>query len=292
MRRVFNFGSINIDHVYRMPRLARPGETLSSSGYTRGPGGKGFNQSVALARAGAAVSHIGFIGGDGAWLRDLLSAEGVDCAGIRVCGEATGHAIIQVLPDGENTIFLHPGANRSAGREPVRTALTDAQPGDWFLCQNETSAVPEALGEAKRLGLKTVLNAAPAPDPPQAGLLKNVDLLIVNESEASALGGLADPMKAAVKLRSNFPELDIVLTLGAAGAVWSGPGISASAPGIAAKAVDTTAAGDTFTGYLLSALLRGKDPREAMALANRAASAAVSRHGAADSIPRLREVEA
>ena len=292
MSRVFNLGSVNIDHVYRMPRLARPGETLSSLGYARGPGGKGFNQSLALARAGASVSHIGFIGEDGAWLRDFLSAEGVDCAGLGVADDATGHAIIQVLPGGENSIFLHAGANRHATRESVRAALAGAQADDWFLCQNETSAVAESLEEARKLGIKTALNAAPALDPKCAAILHNVDLLVVNESEAAALGGLSSPTEALAKLRSDFPALNIVLTLGAEGAIWSGPQIREKSPAVPADVVDTTAAGDTFTGYLLAALMRGSCPLVALALANRAASIAVSRAGAAASIPFLRELEA
>ncbi len=292
MSRIFNFGSINIDHVYRMPKLVQPGETISSLDYTRGPGGKGFNQSVALARAGARVSHIGFIGADGAWLRDILAAEGVDCAGIGVAGDATGHAIIQVLPGGENSIFLHAGANHRATCESVHAALTSARQGDWFLCQNETSAVAEAMDEARRLGLRIAFNAAPALEPERADILRAVDLLIVNESEASTLGRLPSPEDAVARLRSDFPDLNVVLTLGARGAIWSGPGTGESAPAVPASAVDTTAAGDTFTGYLLAALIRGLSPRQALRDANRAASLAVSRPGAAASIPFLREVEA
>lgn len=292
MSRVFNFGSINIDHVYRMPRLVQPGETISSLGYTRGPGGKGFNQSVALARAGARVSHIGFIGADGAWLRDFLAAEGVDCADIGVAGDATGHAIIQVLPGGENSIFLHAGANHRATRESVHAALANARQGDWFLCQNETSAVAGALDDAKQLGLRVAFNAAPALEPGRADILRAVDLLVVNESEASTLGELPSPEDAVARLRSDFPDMNVVLTLGARGAIWSGPGTGESAPAVPADAVDTTAAGDTFTGYLLAGLMRGLGPRQALHDANRAASLAVSRPGAAASIPFLREVEA
>lgn len=291
MSRVFNFGSINIDHVYRMPRLAQPGETLSSLGYARGPGGKGLNQSVALARAEARVSHIGFIGEDGAWLRDFLEAEGVDCISVGVAAEATGHAVIQILPGGDNTIFLHAGANFCATREYVCKALAGAQAGDWFLCQNETSAVEEALDEAKRLGLKTAFNAAPANSAGCPGFLGAVDLLVVNESEACALGGTSSPMSAVASLRSAFPRMDIVLTLGARGAVWSGPEADEKVPAVPADAVDTTAAGDTFIGYLVAALLRECHPAAALALASRAASITVSRKGAAESIPFVREVE-
>ena len=291
MSRVFNFGSINIDHVYRMPRLAQPGETISSLGYARGPGGKGLNQSVALARAGVGVNHIGFIGEDGVWLRDFLAAEGVDCSGIRVLPDATGHAVIQILPGGENTIFIHPGANRAAVGECVREALAAARAGDWFLCQNETSAVEEALGEARRLGLRTVFNAAPASGPACAGLLSAVDLLILNESEACALGGTSSAMSAVASLRQAFPGMDIVLTLGSRGAVWSGPKTDKKVTAVPVDAVDTTAAGDTFSGYLMAALMRGDLPAAALAVASRAASITVSRAGAAIAIPFMSEVQ-
>lgn len=287
MSRVFNFGSINIDHVYRMPRLAQPGETLSSLSYSRGAGGKGLNQSVALARAGAMVSHIGFIGEDGIWLRDFLAAEGVDCGGIRVVPHPTGHAVVQVLPGGENCIFLYAGANQLADRAALRQALAGAHADDWFLCQNETSAVADALDEAKCRGLKTAFNAAPAPDGGSVGFLQSVDLLLVNESEACALGRTSSPEDGVASLRSDFPRMNIVLTLGERGAVWSGPEIREIVPAVATDVVDTTAAGDTFAGYLLAAVVRGRSPAEALALAARAASITVSRAGAAASIPRL-----
>lgn len=291
MSRVFNFGSINIDHVYRMPRLAQPGETLSSLSYARGPGGKGLNQSVALARAGVRASHLGFIGEDGVWLRDFLEAEGVDCSSVGVAAEATGHAVIQILPGGENTILLHAGANFCATREYVRTALAGARAGDWFLCQNETSAVEEALVEAKRLGMRTAFNAAPANRAGCPEFLDTVDLLIVNESEACTLGETSSPLDSVKRLRGAFPRTDIVLTLGARGAVWCGPETDEKVPAVPADTVDTTAAGDTFTGYLVAALLRECKPAAALALASCAASITVSRQGAAASIPFVREVE-
>lgn len=290
MNRVFNLGSINIDHVYRMPRLASPGETLFSLGYEKFAGGKGFNQSVALARAGVKVSHIGFLGEDGIWLREFLFAEGVDCAGIRVVPQPTGHAVIQVLPSGENSIFLHPGANQTAAEDYLLKALDAARPGDCFLCQNETASVKEFLHEGKRLGIKTVFNAAPAPATGSIDFLDFLDLLIVNESEACAVVGLPSPVAAIESLRREFPRLDIVLTLGSRGALWSGPEARESVSAVPVNPVDTTAAGDTFTGYLLAALLRGSPPMDALAMANRAASITVTRLGAAVSIPTASEV--
>lgn len=290
MSRVFNLGSINIDHVYRMPRLAAPGETLCSLGYERNAGGKGLNQSVAIARAGAEAIHIGSLGEDGIWLRDFLEREGVDCSGIRVVPQPTGHAVIQVLPSGENSILVHPGANQAAAGNFFGGTLSGARPGDWFLCQNETAAVGGFLREGRRLGLKTAFNAAPAPASGSVDFLDAVDLLIVNGIEACALGGLPSPEAAVERLRSDYPDLDIVLTLGPRGALWSGPETCEMSPARPVRTVDTTAAGDTFTGYLLAALLQGKGPPGAMEIASRGASIAVSRPGAAASIPYWNEL--
>ena len=290
MSRIFNLGSVNIDHVYQVPHLVRPGETLASTRYSRGAGGKGFNQSVALARAGASVHHIGCIGPDGEWLREFLIAEAVGCAGLQTVGEATGHAIIQVVPGGENAIVLHAGANQSTTAAAVAEALESARPGDWVLCQNETSCVPEALRMAKAAGLKTAYNAAPADVEISAPALPHVDILIVNETEAAALGGGGSPEQALELLGEKYPQMDVIVTLGAAGAIWYGHGLSERATSLACRVVDTTAAGDTFTGYCLAAILEGLSPAEALSLACRAAALSVTRAGAAQSIPRRPEL--
>jgi ribokinase len=292
MSRIFNFGSVNIDHVYRVPHLVRPGETLASTRYSRGAGGKGFNQSVALARAGASVHHIGCIGPDGEWLREFLIAEAVGCAGLRTVGEATGHAIIQVVPGGENAIVLHAGANQSTTADAVAAALESAGPGDWFLCQNETSCVHEALRMAKAAGLKTAYNAAPADAEISAPALPHVDILIVNETEAAALGGGGEPEQSLELLGEKFPQMDVIVTLGAEGAIWAGHGLSERAASPACRVVDTTAAGDTFTGYCLAAIMERLSPAEALSLACRAAALSVTRAGAAQSIPRRAELAA
>lgn len=215
MSRIFNLGSVNIDHVYQVPHLARPGETLASTDYRRGAGGKGFNQSIALARAGADVSHIGCIGEDGDWLRQMLIADGVDCKHLYASNEPTGHAIIQVVPDGENTIVLHGGANRSPTADMVVGAFEAARPGDWFLCQNEISCSPEALRLAKAAGLKTAYNAAPADPAMSVPALPYVDILIVNETEADALGGGHSQQDSVARIRAARPGMEVILTLGA-----------------------------------------------------------------------------
>lgn len=288
--RIHNLGSVNIDHVYELPHFVCPGETLASSLYSRGVGGKGFNQSLALRRAGAGVCHIGRIGTDGGWLRVMLEAEGVDCAGLSTSNEATGHAVIQVVPGGENAIVLHAGANGDISDGHVANALASARAGDWFLCQNETSSVAASLRIAREAGLRTAYNAAPAAPDISRACLEDVDFLFVNETEVAALAGKGEAKTAAEQIRADHPHLTVVLTLGSAGSMWIGAGYTLHVPASPCEVVDTTAAGDTFTGYCLAALMRGEVPSDALLFASRAASFCVSRHGAAASIPHMHEL--
>jgi len=288
---ILNLGSINIDHVYRVERFVRPGETLASQDYARSAGGKGLNQSVALARAGAAVRHLGAIGEDGRWLRDRLAGEGVDVGAVREVGGATGHAIIQVAASGENCIVLHAGANRRIDGAAVDAALAAWGPGDVLLTQNETTAGPAALVGARRRGLQVWFN--PAPMTPEIGSfpLEAVDWLVVNEAEGAALAGRGEPAAILQELRARWPRLRPVLTLGAAG-VWcaeAGALHRVAAPRVAA--VDTTAAGDTFVGYLLAGIVAGLPVPAALDRACRAAAIGVTRRGAAASIPYAAELK-
>jgi len=287
MPRLLNLGSLNIDHTYQVPHVARPGETLSSTAYARGPGGKGLNQSIAAARAGAAVSHAGRIGEDGLWLRDLLGREGIEISRLAVAPDCpTGHAIIQVTPGGENAIVLQAGANHALRPDELPAIFDGTGPGDWFLTQNETACVPEALRLAAERGLRVAFNPAPAhPSLAHTCPLERLDLLIVNETEAEILGGSSDPDLALRHLRERCPKTTIVLTLGARGARLVAPGGEHSATAPRVEAVDTTAAGDTFIGYLLAEWMAGASPASALRTAVRAAALSVTRPGAAASIP-------
>lgn len=290
MKKIFNLGSINIDHVYHVPHLVRSGETLASTRYTMGAGGKGFNQSVALARAGANTTHIGCIGRDGSWLRDFLIAERICCTNLSEVPEPTGHAVIQINPEGENAIILNPGANMALTQRAIDTTLAEAKAGDWFLCQNETSLVPQSLEAAKAIGLNTVFNAAPAIPHTSMEALPYVDILIVNETEATALGGMTTPFENIEAIRKMQPHIAVIATLGEEGAIWSGPNIELSANAPACQVVDTTAAGDTFIGFCIASLLKGAPPATALSIACKAAALSVTRAGAASSIPRRSEI--
>ncbi len=291
MPSIFNYGSINIDDVYRVPHFVRPGETLASLGFTRGAGGKGFNQSVALARAGATVRHVGRYGPEAAWLRDRLAAEGIDVRGLLPSDLPAGRALIQVDDRGENAIVLCAGANHALTPDDLPPLLAEAGPGDWFVTQNETSAVSEALSLAHTRGLTVCFNPAPMTGAVRDYALDAVDWLIVNETEGEALSGETAPPEVLRALRRRCPRAHLVLTLGAEGVRCLAPdGEEAVVPALRVTPVDTTAAGDSFIGYLLAARLRGTALEEALRQACRAAALSVTRPGAAESIPRLAEI--
>ncbi len=285
-------GSLNIDQVYAVPHIVRPGETVASGGVKRFAGGKGLNQSLALARAGARVRHAGRIGADGAWLRAVLDAAGIDCAHIRADGGATGSAFIQVDASGENAIVLDAGANARVDADDLRPLFADCGSGDYLLLQNEISDLPRLMARGKERGMTIVFNPAPCGPEVNGYPLDVVDLLIINETEAALLSGRAGEDEALAALLERHPAMRIVLTCGARGARYAVRGERFAVDAVKASVVDTTAAGDTFIGYLLAGLAEGMPVAAAMRLAARAAAIAVSRPGAADSIPYRREVTA
>lgn len=284
--RILNFGSLNIDYVYRVTHVARPGETLAARSRQVFAGGKGANQSVALARAGAEVFHAGLVGGDGRWLIDRLESFGADASLVRVSRDGqSGSAFIQVADDGENAIVLHPGTNREITREQIDDALGRFGEGDTLLLQNEINEVAYLITEAKRRDMKVVLNPAPmSPDVLECPL-REVDLLIVNETEGRALTG----KRTEDDVMAELPAWENVLTLGSHGVRYSG-NERVFLPAEQVPAVDTTAAGDTFIGYFLAGRGEGMSVRESLQLASRAAAICCTRAGAIDSIPARGEV--
>ncbi len=301
---VHNFGSINVDHVYRVPHLVRPGETLSSASLETVLGGKGANQSVALARAGAAVRHVGRIGAADEALLDALLDAGVDCGRVVRVPGTSGHAIIQVDDAGENAIVLHGGANRGFDAAALEAGLEGAEPGDWLLVQNECDALPIALDIARRRGLRVAFNPAPMDAGVAALELDALELLIVNETEAAqlaaALGATAGARgsdsgqddDAVAALAEALPQVALVATLGARGAMLVSGGERTHVVAPRVDVVDTTGAGDTFVGYLLAALVAGAAPVDALRRAVIAGSLATTRAGATPSIPTAAEVDA
>lgn len=285
---IYNLGSINIDHFYRLPHLPQPGETLAALGYARGLGGKGANQSVAAARAGAEVQHIGLIGAGDDWLLTRLQDLGVGCAQVQRSTVPSGHAIIQIDAGGENAIVLFAGANQSMTPDMARAGLAGARAGDWLMLQNETSAQAEAARFAQEQGLFVAYSAAPFEAAAAQAVLPFLTLLLLNEIEAAQLcAALGVPL-------AGLPVPHVVVTLGARGAVWHDlrAGRDTAVPAVPVTPVDTTAAGDTFAGYLIAALAEGTTPEKAMDLAAGAAALKVTRAGTAEAIPTRAEVQA
>ncbi len=289
---ILNFGSLNIDHVYRMERFVRPGETVSSLSYERFCGGKGLNQSIALARAGASVFHAGKIGPEGGLLKVALAENEVDIRFVETCETPTGHAVIQVDAAGENAIFLFGGANRMVTAKDAERALEDFKAGDMLLVQNEISAVGEIVALAAAREMVVAMNPAPMNADVLTYPLDKVNYFFLNETEAMGLSGESAPDRALAALTSRYPAARIVLTLGSRGALcaWDGQTAEARAPKV--EAVDATGAGDTFIGYYLAAVSSGRAEAEALDLACRAAALSVTRKGASSSIPWLDEAEA
>ena len=293
---VLNVGSLNIDCVYRVPHIVAPGETLASSAFSLSAGGKGANQSVALAKAGMDVSHAGRVGTDGAWLVEKLDRAAVDTEWIRVDPEGkTGHALIQVDDQGENAIILFPGTNQQLDLEELNAALSQAPRKDIgaVLLQNETNGVGHIIEQAHRQGLRVCFNPAPASGELRDLPLECVDVLILNRIEGQCLaGGGADADDAILReLAARMPDAEIVLTLGAEGALHAKEGRVTRAGAVTVDAVDTTAAGDTFVGYFLAERLNGGSPEDALQAACRAAAACVTRQGAMDTIPHHNDIQ-
>lgn len=288
---IVNFGSLNIDHVYQVDRFVSAGETLPSRGYRRFAGGKGLNQAVALARAGAEVAMVGRIGECGVWLRDFLRDEGVNVDGVEVIDGATGHAVIQVSHDGENAILTAGGTNHRFTAAAADRALDGFGASDWLLLQNEINAVDEIirLGSGRRL--KIMFNPAPITPEAREYPFELVDWIVMNETEGRGLTGESDPNRMLASLVKEFPKLSIVLTQGAQGAILANRAEKYSIPAIAVNAVDATAAGDTFIGYFLAELAAGTETKAALHTACEAAAFSVMRAGASDSIPRREELE-
>jgi len=298
MSKILNYGSINIDHVYKVDHIVAPGETLGSESLSFFAGGKGANQSVAIAKAGAEVYHAGKIGSDGTWLLDTLAEAGVDTDFVTVSDGHTGHAIIQVNREGENSIILYGGGNREILRVEIDAALEHFGNNDCLVLQNEINETPYIMKKAHSRGLRIYLNPAPFSEEVETWPLELVNTLIVNETEAAGLAGLSGPATGEGSLEAildiladRYPGTDIVLTAGKHGAYFAREGRRDYVPIVESAVVDTTAAGDTFLGYYLVARNEGNGPREAMERAARAASITVSRHGAMESIPTAAELD-
>jgi ribokinase len=290
MPNILNFGSLNIDHVYEVDHFVRPGETIQSKSMNLFPGGKGMNQSIALAKAGATVFHAGKIGTDGQWLLDLLEDNQVNTKYIDKSGCITGTAFIQVDPTGENCIILDKGANGEITEEYIDYVLAHFHQGDIIVLQNELNMTECIMEKASKQGLQIALNPSPIDKKIRSFPLEKVTWLLLNEVEGYELTNETIPELMMKKLLLKYPDMKIVLTLGKDGSIYADQKQHYIQPIYPVKTVDTTGAGDTFTGYFLGGIAHGYPIKQCLDIAAKASSIAVTRKGAAVSIPLLSEV--
>lgn len=284
------FGSLNIDKVYSLNHLPEKGETLSCAGYEIHVGGKGLNQSVSLSNSGADVYMAGQIGSDGIFLKEYLEKSGVNTSLIKITDDFSGHAVIEVDPDGQNQMILFPGANREITPDYCDSVLENFSAGDLILMQYETSQVEYMIEKAHEKGLVVALNPSPYVDKLKEIDYSKIDYLILNESEGQSISGETDNDKVVKVLCSKLGNGAVIFTLGGSGAIFSDGKETVKAPAFKVNAVDTTGAGDTFTGYVLNSLMNGKSPSQALRFASAASAIAVTKPGAAETIPTLEQV--
>ena len=289
--KILNFGSMNIDYVYQVDHFIRPGETFASISMAAGCGGKGLNQSIALAQAGNEVYHACKIGAEGGFLVEKLREKGVDTRYILPGEGSCGHAVIQVDPQGQNCILLYGGTNQQMTESFIDSVLQDFGPGDVLVLQNELNLTGYMIEKARERGMDVAFNAAPFDAKIATYPLEKLSYLVLNEVEGAALADTADEDAIPGILRRKYPDVNILLTLGKRGCVWYGAdGSQVRGKAITVEAVDTTAAGDTHFGFFLRGILDGQTVEEALKLASVASGIAVTRPGAADSVPTYEEV--
>ncbi len=289
--RVLVFGSANIDRTYAVEHFVNAGETLSADKMDLHCGGKGFNQAIAFARAGSDVYFAGAVGEDGGMLIDTLKENGVNVDHLKQVPGPSGHAVIQVTPEGQNSIIILAGANGEITHEDVDQVLKAFSSGDLVVLQNEISSVDYIIDQAKERGMIIALNPSPFNDRIKTYDLSKVDYLLVNEVEGALLTDCDDPKKMVGAIHAKYPNANVVLTLGCAGSVFvSATGTVLSSGIYQTEAVDTTAAGDTYTGFFLSEAVKSGDIKVALKTAAIASGISVSRPGASQSIPSIQEV--
>lgn len=290
--KVLNIGSMNLDLVYSVDHIVQPGETEASFALDTFLGGKGLNQSMALAKAGVEVFQGGMIGEDGQPFLDACAQYGVRADYIRTVPGKSGHAVIQRDKNAQNCILLYGGANQMLTEDYVDEVMANFQAGDILLLQNEVNMMPYIVDKAYEKGMQIALNPSPFNEKLDEVDMAKISIFLLNEVEGNQVTGLTDPDEIIAEMLKRFPAARIVLTLGKDGAVYADAGQKHFQPIFPVKAVDTTAAGDTFTGYFLAGLLEEMPVPEILRMSAKASSIAVTRAGAVPSIPYRKEVVA
>ena len=289
--RVLNIGSLNLDYVYSVDHIILPGETEATGTRNIFLGGKGINQSMALAKAGVEVYHGGMIGEDGRMFLDACKEYGVNDQFIRIVDGPSGHTIIQIDRNAQNSILLYGGANQKLTVEYIDEVLSHFGADDILLLQNEVNLLPYIVDKAYEKGMQIALNPSPFNEKLDAVDMGKIRIFLLNEVEGFQLTGEKAADKIIGKLRQRFPHARIMLTLGKDGAIYADANGEVFQPAFPVKAVDTTAAGDTFTGYFLAGLVENLPVERVLRMSAKAAAISVSREGAVPSIPYRNEVE-
>ena len=287
--KIYNIGSLNVDYVYQVDHFVKPGETLASNSLQIFPGGKGLNQSIALACAGVRPIHCALGGTSGAFLLEKMNGSGVDIDRIKSVDYPSGHAIIQVDRTGQNSILLYGGTNVMLDLEYVASVLADAEPNDILVLQNEINCLKEIIELAAEKKMRIAFNPSPyAPDILELPLDK-VTWWFCNEIEGAALFG-GEKEEIISNFLEKYPQSNLILTLGEAGSVFVNANQKVEQGIYKVNVVDTTAAGDTFTGFFIAGVASGASVENTMEMAAKAAALTVSRAGASESIPKYEEV--
>jgi ribokinase len=288
--KILCLGSLNIDHVYSVDHFVKPGETIPCRQYQKYCGGKGLNQSIALAKAGIAVYHAGRIGRDGLFLKEYLESKLVDTQYIEIVDTPTGHAIIQINKEGENAILIFGGANHTFTTEALERILNNFNSTDWLLIQNEVNGLQDIIRIAADRSIKILFNPAPLDKKILSLPLDKVSCFILNEVEGQEISGEENPEQILKQMSKWYPQALTILTLGARGVMASSKTQTLMLPAYKVKVVDTTAAGDAFIGYFIAAYAQCKPLTDCLQLASQAAALTVTKCGAAESIPIYEEV--
>lgn len=289
--KILSFGSMNIDNTYSVDEFVQPGETMTAKNLSKFCGGKGLNQSIALAAAGADVAHFGCVGEDGDILLDMLKSRGVNTDSvIKIDNITSGHAIIQVDSHGQNSILLYPGANRRMTPELIDRELEKYSCGDWLLIQNETNCLEYIMRAANKKGMKIAFNPSPMDETVSTLPLELVDLFLVNEIEGAAVTGKEITEEITAEFEKLFPNAAVILTLGKKGSIFKSEKDMLFQPSYCGTVKDTTGAGDTYTGFFIANYIKGVSPQECMRIAAMASTVQISRDGAAIAIPTKQEV--
>ena len=289
--KILSFGSMNIDNTYSVDEFVQPGETITAKNLSKFCGGKGLNQSIALASAGADVAHFGCVGEDGDILLDMLKSRGVNTDSvIKIDNITSGHAIIQVDSHGQNSFLLYPGANRRMTPELIDRELEKYSCGDWLLIQNETNCLEYIMRAANKKGMKIAFNPSPMDGTVSTLPLELVDLFLVNEIEGAAVTGKEITEEITAEFKKLFPNAAVILTLGKKGSIFKSEKDMLFQPSYCGTVKDTTGAGDTYTGFFIANYIKGVSPQECMRIAAMASTVQISRDGAAIAIPTKQEV--